>query len=84
MALSAQEFVKVLKISYAAIKKADPEAVVVIGGFTGLHVYNEWAPGFIPMHPEFVETVIREGKNYFDVLDVHMYRGYNKIHNKVQ
>ena len=63
-------YVELLKRSYAAVKAANPNAVVVLGGLsTG--VENG------PMNAvSFLDSVYRDGgKNYFDAVGFHPYNG---------
>lgn len=64
---SAEEYLKILKRAHDVIKEADDDAVIVLGGFTG-----NWKDG-TNVNPVFVEYVLENGKDYFDILDVHLY-----------
>ncbi len=71
------EYIELLKASYATIKEVDPQAKVLLSG-----IYIEpWVPGQ-PMpaqHAFFKETIARVNKtlqyskDYFDILDFHHY-----------
>jgi len=75
---SGEEFVELLRITHNKIKEADPDAVVVLGGFTGAFVNGE------PIKPELVKEVLVSGKDYFDILDVHLYEEYGDFGWKLQ
>jgi hypothetical protein len=69
-----EAFIAQLKVFYQAVKDADPEALVVVGGYDGL--FNP--PG---MHPfpnqekglDFFEAVLRDGSAAFDLFDMRLY-----------
>jgi len=69
-----EEFVAELKLFYQAVKAADPSAVVVAGGYDGL-----FSPPGMPPHPnqqaglDFFDYVLKEGRDAFDVFDLHLY-----------
>jgi len=56
-----EEYLEILKVSYQAIKQADPEAVVLMGGMAGMHKEAV----------EFWDKIMDEAKNYFDVANIH-------------
>jgi hypothetical protein len=66
-----RRYVELLKASYAAIKVANPQAVVVIGGLspgTGNGQVNTMSAS------SFLETVYQDGgQNYFDAVGFHPY-----------
>lgn len=63
----AAAYVALLKATYPAIKAADPDATVVLGGLTG----NDY---------EFLEQVYEAGgKGYFDAVGVHTDTACNKL-----
>ncbi len=64
---SAAEYLEILEQACTVIKQENPEAVILLGGFTG-----NWKGG-TNTNPGFVEYVLANGKDYFDVLDVHLY-----------
>lgn len=79
---SVEEFVDQLRIFYRAVKAADPEALVVLGGCDGLFT----PPGLkmpngepVPPFPHqevalgFFDHVLREAGDAFDVFDLHLY-----------
>ena len=75
---SAEEYLKILKRAYNVIKEADDDAVIVLGGFTG-----NWKNG-TNVNPEFVEYVLKNGKDYFDILDVHLYGDPETYEERIQ
>jgi hypothetical protein len=71
---NADEFVAQLEVFYRAVKDADPNAVVVCGGYDGL--FNP--PGQPPIPGQevglaFFDTVLRKGAKSFDVFDLRLY-----------
>jgi hypothetical protein len=71
---TAEEFVAQLKRFYRAVKDADPEAVVVAGGYDGL--FNP--PGMFPIPGQerglaFFDHVLREAAGSFDLFDLRLY-----------
>jgi hypothetical protein len=69
-----QEFVDELRVFHKAVKDADPDAIVVSGGYDGL--FNP--PGMF-QYPaqkyglDFFDYVIAEGSDAFDVFDLRLY-----------
>jgi hypothetical protein len=56
-----QEYLEILKSSYETVKKADPEAKVLMAGMAGMH----------QQFVEFWEPIMREAGNYFDIANIH-------------
>ena len=81
-----EHFAELLKISYLAIKKASPQAQVVIGGIGGINSkkgFNFYAAIIRHLHK------IKDKKNdrFFDVFDLHWAstaQGYKQFLNKRQ
>ncbi|MBO0683895.1 MAG: hypothetical protein J2P45_12105 [Candidatus Dormibacteraeota bacterium] len=72
---TAEEYVAQLKVMHRAVKDADPEAAVILGGATyGL-------PAAPPDSPErrFFDVVLREGRDHFDLFDHHLYAAAGRI-----
>jgi len=71
---SKEEFVTQLKLFYRAVKDADSEAVVVVGGYDGLfgppgtHQFPNQQAGL-----NFFDYVLREGCTDFDLFDMRIY-----------
>lgn len=69
-----EQFVDELKVFYKAVKDADPNAVVVVGGYDGLfglpgtHQFPGQQAGL-----EFFDYVFKEGRSAFDVFDLRLY-----------
>ena len=77
-----EEFVAQLKVFYRAVKDADPDATVVVGGYDGLFI-----PPNLPSWPgqrtepfpqqqaglDFFEYVLHEGRDAFDLFDLRLY-----------
>jgi hypothetical protein len=77
-----EEFVAQLKVFYRAVKDADPDAMVVVGGYDGLFVPPNMKaePGQrtepFPQQQiglDFFEYVFRQGSDAFDVFDLRLY-----------
>jgi hypothetical protein len=71
---SKEAYVTQLKVFYQAVKDADPNAVVVLGGYDGL--FNP--PGMPPMMNQqagldFFDFVLRESAGAFDLFDLRLY-----------
>ncbi len=71
---NADEFVAELQVFYRAVKDADPNAVVICGGYDG--VFNP--PGEPPIPGQeaglaFFDKVLKDGKDSFDVFDIRLY-----------
>jgi len=58
---SPREYLEILKESYKTIKKADPEAKVLMAGMASME------PRFV----EFWDEIMDEAKDYFDIANVH-------------
>lgn len=77
-----EEFVAQTKIFYKAVKDADPNAVVLVGGYDGLFVppalteVNGKKLRPFPQQEaglEFFDYVLREAKDAFDLFDLRLY-----------
>ena len=70
--VSVPRYVQTLEAGYTAIKKNDPDAIVISGGTTATGVDR---PGDVMDDLEFIEDCYQynngEWRNYFDVLGVH-------------
>jgi hypothetical protein len=72
---TAAEYVAQLEVLYRAVKDADPEAAVVLGG----------APFGLPESPpdspdrQFFEVLLHEGRDHFDLFDLHLYGEAERI-----
>ncbi len=61
---TAEEYFKILKITYEAIKEADPEAKVLVAGIADMTIGNECK--------EFYSKVFKlGGAKYFDIANIH-------------
>jgi hypothetical protein len=81
---TAQEFVAQLKVFHRAVKDADPDAVVVVGGYDGL--FNP--PGTPPKPGQerglaFFDQVLKEGRDHFDIFDLRLYADPYTIPDRV-
>ncbi|MGD9633444.1 MAG: hypothetical protein AB7G28_09580 [Pirellulales bacterium] len=80
-----EEFVDELKVFYKAVKDADPNAVIVAGGYDGL--FNP--PGLPPMYNQeaglaFFDYVLDAGRDAFDVFDLRLYADPYTIPGRVE
>ena len=80
-----EEFVSELKVFYKAVKAADPQAKVVIGGYDGL--FNPPGMPEIPGQKTglaFFSKAIKEGADYFDIFDIRLYANPYTIPARVE
>lgn len=72
---TAAEYVAQLKVLYDAAREADPGSAVILGGAP----YR--VPSSPPESPEraFFDEVLRDGRDYFDLFDVHLYADHRQI-----
>jgi hypothetical protein len=80
-----QEFVAQLQVFHRAVKEADPQAVVVCGGYDG--IFNP--PGLPPIPGQerglaFFDHVIKEGNPYFDIFDLRLYGNVYTIPARIE
>lgn len=77
-----EQYVSQLRVFHRAVKDADPDAMVVLGGCDGLFVPPGLkAPDGTPVAPTpgqehclaFFDFVLREAGDAFDVFDLHLY-----------
>jgi hypothetical protein len=69
-----EEFVAELKVFYRAVKDADPDALVVCGGYDGLfNPPGMWAFPGQERGLAFFDYVLKEGADSFDVFDMRLY-----------
>lgn len=69
---TAAEFVRQLEVFHRAVKAADPQAVVIVGGYDGIFDPG----GYIPNQEKglaFFDEVLRDGRDAFDVFDLRLY-----------
>jgi hypothetical protein len=72
---SAEEYLAQLRVLHRAVKDADPEAAVVLGG----------APFGLPQSPpdgpdrQFFDVLLRDGRDHFDLFDLHLYGEASRI-----
>lgn len=81
-----ENYAKLLKVSYRAIKKADPQAQVVIGGIGGLNKKNAY--DFYASTVKQLDRIAdKKNERFFDVFDLHWMstaEGYKRFLNKRQ
>jgi Beta-galactosidase len=72
---TAAEYVAQLQVMHRAVKEADPSAAVVLGGAPYA------LPAGAPHSPErqFFDTLLRDGREFFDVFDLHLYGEADRI-----
>ena len=71
---TTEEFINEMKIFYRAVKDADPNAKVVMGGYDGL--FNPPGMPEIPGQKHglsFFRQAIKEAADYFDIFDIRLY-----------
>jgi len=72
---TAAEYVAQLKVMYRAVKDADPDGLVVLGG----------APFGLPESPpdspdrQFFDVLLADGRDAFDLFDLHLYGEASRI-----
>jgi len=82
-----EEFIAQLAVFYRAVKDADPEAVVLCGGYDGL--FHPPGPGVRPYPGQeyglaFFDRVFQEAGQFFDVFDVRLYADPSTIPARVE
>jgi hypothetical protein len=72
---TAAEYVAQLQVMHQAVKDADPDAVVVLGGAPYA------LPAAAPDSSEraFFDTLLRDGRDFFDLFDLHLYGDASRI-----
>ncbi|MFC4015140.1 hypothetical protein ACFOY2_48550 [Nonomuraea purpurea] len=66
---TAEEYVAQLRVMHHAVKEVDPDALVVLGGAPyGLASSASDSP-----ERTFFDVLLRDGREHFDVFDVHLY-----------
>ena len=72
---TAAEYVAQLQVMHQAVKDADPDAAVVLGGAPYA------LPAAAPDSPErqFFDTLLRDGRDFFDLFDLHLYGDASRI-----
>ncbi|MBI5198318.1 MAG: hypothetical protein HZA19_06895, partial [Nitrospirae bacterium] len=71
------EYLRSLKTFYRAVKDANPEAVVIVGGHSGTF------KNAMPNQKAFVDRILKEGSSYFDLFDLHLYGNIYDIPDRV-
>ena len=72
---TAAEYVAQLQVMHRAVKDGDPDAAVVLGG----------APYALPAaasntpERQFFDTLLRDGRDFFDLFDLHLYADASRI-----
>lgn len=82
-----EEYLQTLKTAFTAIKKADPDARVVAAGLALPRVdFSKKLPSDKKLIRglEFLDLILTEGKQYFDILDIHLYWKYEQYVNTLQ
>lgn len=67
------DYAQFLKISYLAVKKADPKAKVIIGGVPGMPPISNYLSSFDRFYLPILEDLSRMDGQYFDIMDFHWY-----------
>lgn len=68
-----RDYPEFLKITYLAIKEADPEAKVIIGGVQGMPPVSTYLKGFDTFYLPILDELEKLDGNYFDIFDFHWY-----------
>jgi hypothetical protein len=69
---SVEDYARLLQVTYATIKQADPQATVVMGGLAS--IWSEVPPDYYDTF-DYLERLGKLGAwAYFDVLNLHAYR----------
>lgn len=81
---SASEYAAQQRLFYRAVKGADPDALVVLGGCDGLFDPT----GFDPLPNQdatiaFLKTVLHDARDAYDVFDLHLYADPYTIADRV-
>jgi Beta-galactosidase len=72
---NAAQYVAQLQVMHRAVKAADPDAAVVLGGAPYA------LPAGAPDSPErrFFDVLLRDGRDFFDLFDLHLYGEAGRI-----
>jgi len=95
---SVETYIQTLKLTYASVKEANPQARVILAGLAGnyarMFAYTDgfitdpdagiWngiflsrdqvaGNAFIQQEKQEYEPILREGRGYYDVVDIHLY-----------
>lgn len=68
-----QDYAEFLMITYQAVKDADPEAKVIIGGTTGMPPASDYLNNFNQNYLPTLEELTGFEGQYFDIFDIHWY-----------
>jgi len=77
---TTDQYIEMLRLSYQAIKKADPDALVLNGGFACLGTDH---PG-TKLNPDMHDRVLRDGQQWFDIYAVHQHGLFDVFHRNIQ
>ncbi len=72
---TAQQYLDLLKAAHEEIKAADPDAIVMTGGFTSMDHRSH--------NRELFELTLREGQPYFDLLAYHRHGSFAMLQKEV-
>jgi hypothetical protein len=77
---TAAEYLAQLRVLHRAVKDADPDAAVVLGGAPYA------LPAAAPDSPErrFFDELLRDGRDAFDVFDLHLYGEADRILDDIE
>jgi len=68
-----KDYAEFLRITYQAIKEADPEAKVIIGGVPGMPPVSAYLTGFDKFYLPILDALAKSKTKYFDIFDFHWY-----------
>jgi hypothetical protein len=77
---TAEGYLAQLRVFHRAVKDADPEAAVVLGGATYA------LPAAAPDSPErrFFDQVLADGRDHFDLFDLHLYGPADRVVDDIE
>ncbi|MBC2726096.1 hypothetical protein [Desulfosporosinus sp.] len=75
-----EQYIDCLKVFHKAVKDADPEAFVVMGGHAGDFNSKTGKPNNI----EIINYVLKNAGDYFDYFDLHLYGQLYNIPHRIQ
>jgi len=77
---TAEEYLAQLRVFHRAVKEADPEAAVVLGGAA----YALPAAAADSPERRFFDRVLADGRDHFDLFDLHLYGPADRIVDDIE
>ena len=82
--ISPEDFVKLQKVGYEAAKRADPNCIIVLPGWTSGGTDIAMGGGQLGRELErFTRTVVQGARDHYDAIDIHLYGRYREIPGKI-